>query len=199
MQAASGTSFACSILPETDIRNAETMMESGNAFLKSQVNTAVAQHATFLRALEDHENQADDRRFRDLCSRHIRHMRGLQRMLEEYQSQLGADTGVAKRAIGAAVGLARDLADAARESDFLRLVEDIVMARQSEDTFKTFREAGKMMGNRTLQEIGDDGERHHDAYVKEANRLVQQMFVEHVHGVDGTARARVESRIDANA
>ena len=32
------------------------------------------------------------------------------------------------------------------------------MARQSEDAFKTFREAGRMMGNRTLQEIGDIGE-----------------------------------------
>jgi hypothetical protein len=173
------------------------MMESGNAFLKSQVNNAVAQHGVFLSALEEHEEQAEDPRFRDLCSRHIPHMREHQRMLEEYQSQLGADTGVAKKAIGAAVGFARDLADAARESDFLRLVEDIVMARQSEDTFKTFREAGKMMGNRTLQEIGDVGERHHDAYAKEANRLVQHMFVEHVQGVDGTARQTAFTQLDA--
>jgi hypothetical protein len=172
-------------------------MESGNAFLKSQVNNAVAQHGGFLRALEEHEDQAEDPRFRDLCSRHIPHMREHQRMLEEYQSQLGADTGVAKKAIGAAVGFARDLADAARESDYLRLAEDIVMARQSEDTFKTFREAGKMMGNRTLQEIGDVGERHHDAYVKEANRLLQHMFVEHVQGVDGVARQSAYTQLDA--
>jgi hypothetical protein len=124
-------------------------------------------------------------------------MREHQRILEEYQSQLGADTGAAKKAIGAAVGFARDLADAAREDDFLRLVEDIVLARQSEDTFKTFREAGKMMGNRTLQEIGDVGERHHDAYVKEANRLVQHMFVEHVQGVDGVARQSAYTQLDA--
>ena len=172
-------------------------MQSGTAFLKSQVSSAVVQHGVFLRALEEHEEQAEDPRFRDLCSRHIPHMREHQRMLEEYQSQLGADTGVAKKAIGAAVGLARELADAARESDFLRLVEDIAMARQSEDTFKTFREAGKMMGNRTLQESGDIGERHHDAYVSEANRLVQHMFVERVEGVDGITRQSAFKQLDA--
>src|ERR1700682_5801400 len=130
-------------------------MERGPQFLKNQVNNAVIQHRAFLKALEAHEDQADDDRFRDLCSRHIPQMREQQRMLEEYQSQLGADSGVAKKIVGVVVGVARDLADAARESDFLRLVGDIVMARQSEDTFKNFREAGKMMGNRTLHEIGD--------------------------------------------
>ncbi len=172
-------------------------MEQGIEFLKSQVNNAVAQHGAFLSALEDHERQADDDRFRDLCSRHIPHMREHQRMLEEYQAQLDGDGGVVKKMIGTAAGVARGLADAARESDFLRLVNDIVMARQSEDTFKTFREAGKMLGNRTLHEIGDIGERHHDSYVHEANRLVQQMFVEHVHGVDGVTRPTLDSRIEA--
>ena len=172
-------------------------MEQGIEFLKSQVNNAVAQHGAFVSALEDHERQADDDRFRDLCSRHIPHMREHQRMLEEYQAQLDGDGGVVKKMIGTAAGVARDLADAARESDFLRLVNDIVMARQSEDTFKTFREAGKMLGNRTLHEIGDIGERHHDSYVHEANRLVQQMFVEHVHGVDGVTRPTHDSRIEA--
>src|SRR3712207_7390662 len=56
---------------------------------------------------------------------------------------------------------------AARESDFLRLVATIVMARQSEDTFKTFREAGRALGNTRLAQIGEIGERHHDAFVKE--------------------------------
>jgi uncharacterized protein YigA (DUF484 family) len=172
-------------------------MDSGTDFLKSQINNAVMQHQTFLSALEEHEVQAEDARFRDLCSHHIPHMREHQRMLEEYQSQLGADAGVVKKAFGTAAGFVRDLADAARESDFLRLVQDIVMARQSEDTFKTFREAGKMLGNHTLQEIGDIGERHHDAFVHEANRLVQQMFVEHVQGVDGTTRQTVDVRPDA--
>jgi hypothetical protein len=162
-------------------------MERGVEFLKAQINNAVMQHQTFLQALEDHEGQAEDRRFRDLCGRHIPRMREHQRMLEEYQQQLGAESGLVKKAMGKAMGVARDLADAGRESDFLRLVGDIVMARQAEDTFKTFREAGKVLANSQLQQIGDMGERHHDEYVKEANRLVQQMFVEHVQGVDATA------------
>ena len=164
-------------------------MDSGTDFLKSQVNNAVMQHQTFLNALEDHEGQAEDPRFRDLCTRHIPNMREHQRMLEEYQAQLGADAGVAKKFLGAALGAARDLADAARESDFLRLVGDIVMARQAEDTFKTFREAGKTLGNSRLQTIGDIGERHHDAYVKDANRLVQTLFVEHVQGGEARGQA----------
>lgn len=157
-------------------------MEKGTDFLKSQINNAVMQHKTFLESLEDHEKQAEDERFRNLCSKHIPNMREHQRMLEEYQRELGADSGIAKKAMGKAMGVAKDLADTARTSDFLRLVEDIVMARQSEDTFKTFREAGRMLANTRLQQIGDIGERHHDEYVKEANRLVQTIFVEHVRG-----------------
>lgn len=170
-------------------------MDRGIDFLKSQINNAVMQHQTFLKALEDHEGQAEDARFRDLCSRHISPMREHQRMLEDYQEQLGAEAGKGKKFLGAALGVARDLADAARESDFLRLVGDIVMARQAEDTFKTFREAGKVLGNPTLQQIGDVGERHHDVYVKEANRLVQQLFVEHVQEGSGAAtRATTQTR-----
>jgi hypothetical protein len=71
------------------------------------------------------------------------------------------------------------------------------MARQGEDTFKTFREAGKMMGYLTLHEIGDIGERRHDAYVKEANRLVQHMFVENVQGVDRAAFRSVAPDLEA--
>jgi hypothetical protein len=174
-------------------------MHRGIEFLRSQVNNAVMQHQTLLRALEDHESQAEDLRFRDLCSKHIPYMRDHQRTLEEYQLQLGAGTGTVKRIFGAALGAVRDLADAARESDFLRLVGDIVMARQSEDTFRTFREAGKMMGNRTLSEIGDIGERHHDAFVKEANRLVQHMFVEHAQGIDNVARQTAASQLEASS
>ncbi|HET7458583.1 MAG TPA: hypothetical protein VFJ74_13115 [Gemmatimonadaceae bacterium] len=155
-------------------------MDRGIDFLKSQVNNAVMQHKTFLENLEDHESQAEDPRFRDLCARFIPTMRQHQGMLEQYQMQLGAELGAGKKALGKALGVARDLADAARESDFLRLVGDIVTSRQSEDTFKTFREAGKMLGDAQLQQIGEVGERHHDEYAKEANRLVQQLFVEHV-------------------
>ena len=173
-------------------------MERGMDFLKAQVNNAVTQHRFFLQALEDHEGQAEDRRFRDLCGRHIPHMREHQRMLEEYQQTLGVEEGIVKKAMGKAMGVARDLADAARESDFLRLVGDIVMARQAEDTFKTFREAGRMMGYRTLHEIGDTGERQHDAYVKEANRLAQHMFVENAQGIDRVAAQSAEIRLDAS-
>jgi hypothetical protein len=104
--------------------------------------------------------------------------------------ELGADGGGVKEALGKMMGKAKDLADSVRENDFLRLVGDIVMARQSEDTFKTFREAGKTLGNTRLQQIGDVGERHHDEYVKEANRLVQSMFVEHVRGDETGAATR---------
>ena len=159
-------------------------MDRGIDFLKSQVNNAVMQHKTFLEALEDHEQQAEDSRFRDLCSRHIPRVREHQRMLEEYQSALGSEAGQGKKIIGAVLGKARDLADAARESDFLRLVGDIVMSRQAEDTFKTFRDAGRALGNTQLAQIGETGERHHDEYNREANRLVQLMFIEHVKGVE---------------
>ena len=171
-------------------------MDNGSEFLRSQVRNVLLQHGTLLKSLEDHETQADDPRFRDLCSRHIPHMRLHQRMLQEYQSQLGDGQGLASRMVGSAIGAVKDLADAALADDYTRLIGDIVMARQSEDAFKTFREAGKMMGNRTLQEIGEIGERHHDAYVKEANRLIQHMFVERVQGVDGATRARAEARFD---
>ena len=157
-------------------------MDRGMDFLKSQINNAVMQHQTLLDSLQDHEKQAEDPRFRDLCSRHIPGMREHQRMLEDYQRELGAEAGAGKKVLGAILGKAKDLADAARESDFLRLVSDIVMARQSEDTFKTFREAGRTLGNQRLLQIGETGERGHDRFVDEANRLVQQMFVEHVRG-----------------
>jgi hypothetical protein len=160
-------------------------MDRGIDFLKSQINNAVAQHQTFLRALQDHESQADDPRFRDLCTRFIPKAREHQRMLEDYQLKVGAEAGVTKKALGAALGVARDLADAARESDFLRLVGDIVLARQAEDTFKTFREAGRALGDTELARVGEIGERGHDEYVKEANRLVQQLFIEHAR--TGTA------------
>ena len=93
---------------------------------------------------------------------------------------------MAKKALGKALGMARDLADAAREDDFLRLVGDIVTARQSEDTFKTFREAGRALGIQRLAQIGEQGERDHDDFVKQANRLVQQLFAEYVTQGDTT-------------
>jgi hypothetical protein len=164
--------------------NGDRAMERGIDFLKSQVNNAVMQHKAFVEALEDHEGQAEDSRFRDLCSRHIPRMREHQRMLEDYQAALGGEMGDGKKIMGAILGKARDLADAARESDFLRLVGDIVMSDQAEDTFKTFRDGGRALGNPQLAQIGETGERHHDEYNREANRLVQIMFVENVRGIE---------------
>lgn len=163
-------------------------MDRGVDFLKGQVANAVMQHRTMLQSIEDHEGQAQDPRFRDLCSRHIARMREHQRMLEDYQRTLGGAEGLVKKAAGVALGVARDLADVVRESDFLRLVGDVVMARQAEDTFKTFREAGRALNIQQLATLGEIGERHHDEYVKEANKLVQQMFIEHARGAEGSAQ-----------
>jgi hypothetical protein len=171
-------------------------MDRGIDFLKSQVSNAAMQHGTLLKNLEDHERQAEDVRFRDLCSRAIPQMREHQRMLEDYQHAIGAEAGVAKTVAGKAMGVARGLADAARESDFLRLVGDIVEARQSQDTFATFREAGRTLGNTQLQQIGEMGERQHEQFVRDANRLVQQMFVEHARGVDA-ADARTTAHVES--
>lgn len=161
-------------------------MDRGTDFLKSQINNAVMQHRTFLDGLVDHESQAVDERFRSLCATFIPRASAHQQMLEDYQRELGADAGTAKKVLGKALGMARDLADAARESDFLRLVGDIVASRQSEDTFKTFREAGRQLGLQRLAEIGEQGERHHDDYNRQANRLAQQLFVEYVRQGDTT-------------
>src|SRR5467141_751758 len=83
-------------------------MDKGLAFLKSQVNNAVTQHASFLGALATHEDHADDPRFSALCSRHLSNMREHQRMLEEYQSQLGGEPPIAKTEIGTTVAVVRD-------------------------------------------------------------------------------------------
>ena len=174
-------------------------MDRGIDFLKSQINNAVMQHQTFLDNLESHEGQAEDARFRDLCSRYIPKAREHQRMLEEFQARIGAEAGAGKKMLGKAMGVAKDLADMTRESDFLRLVSDIVMSRQAEDTFNTFREAGRALGVAELAQLGDTGERGHDEFNREANRLVQQMFIEHARGaetaISGTATRSADTRI----
>ena len=161
-------------------------MERGIDFLKSQINNAVMQHKSFVENLNDHASQAEDERFRELCVTFLPKATAHQQMLEDYQREIGAEAGLAKKALGKAAGMARNLADSPRESDFLRLVGDIVMARQSEDTFKTFREAGRTLGIQRLAQIGEMGEREHDEYAKQANRLAQQLFVEYVVQGDTT-------------
>jgi hypothetical protein len=163
-------------------------MERGVDFLRSQVSNAVVTHRAFLQSLEDHESQSKDERYRALCVRFIPRVLEHQRMLEEYQHALGSTEGLVKKAAGIALGVARDLADVVREDDFTRLAADIVMGRQLEDTFKTFREAGRTLGLQQLARIGEVGERHHDEYVKEANRLIQQLFAERVHGAESIVR-----------
>ena len=186
-------------------------MENGIEFLRAQVNNAVAQHDAFLRSMVDHESMAQDQRFRDLCAHHIPRMREHQRMLEEFQGVIAAAApraagtplenigGALKRAAGSALGIAKELADAPQQSDFNRLVGDIVMARQAEDTFKTFREAGRQLGIQQLAAIGDMAERHHDDYAREANRLVQQMFVENARGAEQVVGPSATSHHDASS
>ena len=168
-------------------------MDRGMDFLKSQINNAVMQHRTLLENLADHEAQSEDQRYRDLCSRFIPRMREHQRMLEDYQASIGAETGAAKNLLGKALGKARDLADAVRESDFLRIVGDIVTARQSQDTFATFRFAGQQLGITRLQQLGEHGEREHEEFCREANKIVQQLFVEHARGAEVGANASVRA------
>jgi hypothetical protein len=163
-------------------------MDRGVDFLRSQVGNAVLVHRAYVRSLEDHESQAKDDRYRDLCARTLPKAIEQQRMLEDYQHALGSGEGITKKAIGVALGAARDLADVVQTDDFMRLGGDIVVARQLEDTFKTFREAGRTLGLQQLTRIGEVGERDHDEFVKDANRLAQQLFVERVHGSEASAR-----------
>ena len=168
-------------------------MQKGRDFLKTQVNNAVMQHQTLLDNLEDHARQAEDHRYRTLCEKHIPRMRQHQEMLDAYAASIGAEgPGAVKKAVGAALGKARDAVDAMRETDFLRLVGDIVTIRQSQDTFATFAAVGERLGETRLAELGRTGERAHDEMQREFNELVRSMFVDHVQSVG--AAASKESR-----
>ena len=159
-------------------------MERGAAFLKAQIRTTVTQHRAFLDALVEHEKQAEDERYRALCSGFIPKAASHQQMLEAYQVEIGADTDSLAQVIGAAVTIARELADVSRESDYLRLIADIAESRRSEDTFRTFRDAGRSLGLRSLATLGDLAEQDHDTHAKEAAALAQAMFVELVRQGD---------------
>lgn len=171
-------------------------MEKGRDFLRAQVNNAIMQHQTLLENLQDHIKQADDSRYRELCQRYLTNMSDHQRTLEEYGTSIGAEgrTGV-KKAIGSVLGKARDAVDSMRETDFLRVVGDIVTIRQSQDTFATFAAAGDKIGEPRLAEIGRTFERDHDEMQREFNLLIQTMFVAHVLAPAATAaEARPEAR-----
>lgn len=179
------------------LTDTEDLMDRGNDFLKLQVRAATAQHLAFFRALEEHEAEAEDARYRDLCTRYMATMRDHQRMLEDYQSELGvADDGVLKRTIGATVEAARNLADAARESDYARLLNDMAMSRQAASNFRIFREGARVIGLRHLTQIGAAAERDHNAYKRDADRLAQQMFAERARnsGASATKNSSADAR-----
>ena len=97
--------------------------------------------------------------------------------------------------MGRVVGAARELADVAREDDFRRLVGDLALSSMAEDTFRTFREAGRILGDQKLAQLGTMGEQEHDDFNRDANRLVQAMFVEHVKA--GVERQRPGASMEA--
>ena len=157
-------------------------MDTGPDFLRSQVNNCIMQHRILLEAIRDHIGQADDPAYSALCSHHLPHMEHHQGMLEEYGKGIGADGGAVKNAIGAILGKARDAVDAFRETDFLRVVGDIVMIRQAQDTFATFARVGARLGDARLADIGKTGEKEHDIMQQEFNAYIAELFVQHVNG-----------------
>ncbi|MEO7522028.1 MAG: hypothetical protein ABIW79_09450 [Gemmatimonas sp.] len=176
-------------------------MDTGRDFLRAQVNNCVMLHQALLQALRDHVDQADDPRYRELCSKHLPHMERHQGMIEEYAKSVGAEGGgVFKNALGAVLGKARDAVDALRETDFLRVVGDIVMIRQAQDTFGTFARAGKVIGDTRLAEIGTTGEQEHDQMQQEFNAYIALLFADHVNGTvpgDKSSKASTGTRAPA--
>jgi hypothetical protein len=153
-------------------------MHEGKDFLRAQVSNCVMQHQTLIESLEDHEKQADDAQFRALCTRYLPGAREHQRALEEYRATLGEVSGAGfKGALGFVLGKAKDAADALRADDFLRVVEDIVMIRQAQDTFGTFAVAGDRIGEPRLSELGRQGQQAADTMQADFNALVAEMFV----------------------
>jgi len=153
-------------------------MHKGRDFLIAQVSNNVMQHKTLLESLEDHEKQAEDAQFRALCTRYLPGARTHQAALEAYRATLGEPSGQGfKAALGFVLGKAKDAADALRTDDFLRVVEDIVMIRQAQDTFGTFAAAGERIGEPKLAELGRQGQQAADAMQRDFNALVAEMFV----------------------
>jgi hypothetical protein len=170
-------------------------MDTGRDFLRAQVNNCISQHQLLLESLRDHVDQADDPRYRELCSKHLPHMERHQGMIEQYGKSIGAEgNGGLKGALGAVLGKARDAVDAMRETDFLRVVGDIVMIRQAQDTFGTFARAGTQIGDERLAELGRTGEQEHDRMQQEFNAYCAQLFVDHVNGTAAGAKPSDKSR-----
>ncbi len=172
-------------------------MQKGKDFLRAQVSNSIMQHRALLESLSDHVKQAEDKRFRELCERHSSSMLAHQKELEEYAASIGVEAqGGVKEMLGAALGKAKNAVDAVRQSDFIRIVEDIVMIRQAQDTFATFAAVGEKIGEARLNDIGRRLERAHDSMQKEFNLLCQDVFVAHVQDRDTTsAEVRGETRV----
>ena len=179
-------------------------MQTGIEFLKDQIDDAIAQHRTLVQSMTEHESDADDQRYRDLCTRHIAHMRQHQTMLEAFRESLREDpaksgsselAGMVRQAAGTAFAAARSLADAP-QSDYTQLVGDLSMVRQLEVTFKIFRDGGRQLGIARLAQVGEIAERHHDEYSADAKRLLQQMFVERARGAVDIVRSFADHRAD---
>ena len=108
-------------------------------------------------------------------------------MLEDYGRTVGADgSGGLKGIFGQAMAKAKDVVDATRETDFLRVVADVVMIRQAQDTFATFAHAGSQLGDNVLAQLGRECERDHDAMQRDFNNFTRDLFVAHVKGFERT-------------
>lgn len=161
-------------------------MNTGHDFLRAQVNNCIMQHKTLIHTIRDHEKQADDPVFRDLCTQYLPTLEHHQVLIEAYGNTIGTPPGgsTVKNAIGAALGWTRDAVDALRQTDFLRVVGDIVMIRQSQDTFRVFAAAGDQIGDHKLAALGHACAEDHDAMQQDFNAYVTTLFVAHVEGTD---------------
>jgi hypothetical protein len=158
-------------------------METGQEFLRAQMNNCIAQHHALLDSIRTQTEHADDPMLRSLCTKYLPLLEKHQGMIETFGSTLGAPGGGAvKNAIGVVLGKARDLVDGFRETDFLRAVGDIVMIRQAQDTFAVFSRAGEVLGNPALAELGRTCEHDHDLMQREFNEYIALLFVAHVNG-----------------
>ena len=174
-------------------------MDTGQDFIRAQVNNCLAQHGHLIESLRDHAKQAESQRYRELCTRYLPVMERHQEMLEQYATQLGAESAGAsiKDAIGSVLAKVRGAVDSMRESDFLRIVADVVMIRQAQDTFRTFAVAGDQLGNTQLARIGREAEAHHDDMQRDFNDLTADLFVQQAAptgGVNASPATMAQSR-----
>jgi hypothetical protein len=165
-------------------------MQTGQDFLRAQVNNSIMQHQALLTAVREHMEHGDAPPFRALCARHVPILEHHQRLLEAYAHSIGTPGGgTIKNVVGAVLEKARDLAESFRDSDFLRVVGDVVMIRQSQDTFNAFAHAGDHLHDAALAELGRGCAHDHDTMQREFNTYAVSLFVDLVRSGDGDASA----------